>query len=334
MAIKTTQHVKLFSRLAIAVLSFLCPQSPVHAGRPYWPPSPHSAAYRQANMFFLRFQDALASEHWNDALALCSDRVQSAAGQWPSPGDFFRDTMPVQHVLAKDFGCWSCGSNFFGMFANLTEPETTPVIQWFWAIYATNNTWVVDYPPAKLDDYITGKKDAIRARDEELQQIRQRIQPKLKDLKTHLVPVSEKFVLGSPMLFRVELLNLGKVPVYYQNTGVAFQPLTVLDHSRETVPSHTEPSQIAVAKGQLAPGASTVLAEKIDITGDHEITKPGTYFVQFDGSNLAIGEPVSPQEPGRFGENENLSVFDFVSVPARLPSAMLEIEITGISKEK
>ena len=111
---------------------------------------------------FLRFQDALASERWQDALKLCSDRVQSSAAQWQSPADFFRDTMPVQNLLAQDFGCWSCASNFFGMFVPLSEPGAQPVLQWFWAIYFTNNTWAVDYPPAKLDDYIAHKKQSLQ----------------------------------------------------------------------------------------------------------------------------------------------------------------------------
>jgi hypothetical protein len=285
-------------------------------------------------MLFLRFQDSLAAEHWQEALALCSDRVQASAAQWQSPAAFFRDTMPVQNLLAQDFGCWSCASNFFGMFVPLSEPGTQPVIQWFWAIYLTNNTWVVDYPPSTLRDYTTRKKDALQAREDQIKQIRQRIEPRLKDLKTHLIPISEKFVLGSPMLFRVELKNLGHAPVHYQNAGVAFHPLSVLNHGRETVPSHEEPSQIGLAQGELAPGVSTVLAEKIDIGHDHEITKPGTYFVQFDGTALEIGEPVPPQEPGPFAENENLWPFDFVSVPARLPSETIEIQVLQPQKQK
>jgi len=242
--------------------------------------------------------------------------------------------MPVQNLLAQDFGCWSCASNSFGLFVPLSPPGSEPALQWFWAIYFTNNNWVVDYPSEKLNDYITHKKQSIQARENQIKQIQQHVQPQLKNLKTHLVPLSEKFVLGSPMLFRVELKNLGNTPVHFQNAGVAFHPLAVLNHAREPVPSHTEPAQIAVVSGQLAPGDSTVLAEKIDITRDHTITNLGTYFVQFDGSNLAIGEPIPPEEPGRFGENENLWPFDFISVTNKFPSEMIEIEILGRPRQK
>jgi len=107
---------------SIIVLGVLSAAPHLPAGHPIWPPPPHSAGYRQANMLFLRFQDAIASERFQDALALCSDRVQSSAAQAQSPADFFRETMPIQNLLAQDFGCWSCASNFFGLFVPLSEP--------------------------------------------------------------------------------------------------------------------------------------------------------------------------------------------------------------------
>src|SRR5687768_13272670 len=76
---------------------------------------------RQANMLMLRFQDDLASERWAQALAYCSDRVRSNAANWPTPKQFFVETMPVEHVLAQDFGCWRCGTNFYGLFVTLSD---------------------------------------------------------------------------------------------------------------------------------------------------------------------------------------------------------------------
>src|SRR5580765_3379496 len=124
---KSPQQIKTRLTLLTAVLICICTLPILHAGHPIWPPPPHSADYRQANLHFLRFQDALAAEHWHEALTLCSDRLQSASAQWQSPADFFRDTMPIQHLLATDFGCWSCGSNSYGMFVNLSEPGAQPV---------------------------------------------------------------------------------------------------------------------------------------------------------------------------------------------------------------
>ena len=89
---------------AWAVLS-----NPTHCqgGKPL-PPQRHPPERRQANMLMLRFQDALAEKRWSEALGFCSDRVRAKASEWPSPGTFFQETIPVERLLAQDFGCCYC----------------------------------------------------------------------------------------------------------------------------------------------------------------------------------------------------------------------------------
>ena len=70
----------------------------VLGGHPVWPPPRHSVEYRQANMLFLRFHDALAAEQWQDALSFCSERVRTKAAEWPSAKDFFNET---EHVTLQ-----------------------------------------------------------------------------------------------------------------------------------------------------------------------------------------------------------------------------------------
>ncbi len=103
-------------------------------GHPMWPPRAHSAEYRQANMLFLRFQDALAAERWPEALALCSDRVRAKAAEWTSPETFLTNTVPKDLLLAQDFGFWTLRSDkpdgfdwtdsasFYALIIPLTEP--------------------------------------------------------------------------------------------------------------------------------------------------------------------------------------------------------------------
>jgi hypothetical protein len=326
-----SQRVGLLAFIAVLSVSALH----LLGGHPEWPPKRHSPDYRQANMLMLRFQDALAAEQWPEALAFCSDRVRAQAAGWPSPAAFFRDTMPVDFVLAQDFGCWYCATNFYGQVIDLTEPETNPKIQWFWAIAFTNSAWVVDYPPAKLDEYVARKKAALQARDERIKQIRQSLEPKVKGIQTRLTAVSERFVIGSPMLFRVELVNSGNTTVHYQNAGIGYHPLTVLNAKREPQPAQDQAGQIALVTAELAAGASVVLADKVDISRNHEITKPGRYFVQFSGGGLQIGEP-QPYgqfaEPGRFGENEMWGG-NFIAAPTNFPSNLIAIEVTAGRKK-
>ena len=324
-------RTQLKVRLALLIAGLAGCAGTLHllGGHPIWPPPKHSAEYRQANMLFLRFQDALAAEQWQEALALCSDRVRAKAAEWPSPGAFFKETIPIDLLLAQDFGYWSARPNFYGLLVPLTEPQSKPFIQWHWAVSATNQTWVVDYPPVKLEEYIARKKAAIREREMKANQIRLGLEPKLKGLKTRLVPVSKEFIAGSPMLFRLELTNLGQAAVDYMDSGVAYSPLTVLDAKGQPLPYVQSPAQIQVRKGQVASGASVVLADRMDLTRHYAITNPGSYAVQFSGADLQIGQPVPGWNPGPFGEDESeiSGVFDFFGLTNRLPSDPIKIEV-------
>jgi hypothetical protein len=342
---KTNVNVRLGFLVAVAVVFASMLQ--VFGGHPIWPPRMHSAEYRQANMHFLRFQDALAAKQWPEALALCSDRVRAKAAEWPSPEAFFNETIPVGLLLAQDFGFWTLRSdqpggfdwtdkaNFYALVVTLTEPESKPVVQWFWGIYATNQTWVVDYPPVKLEDYVARKKAAIQQGEEKIKQIRQSLELKVHGIKTHLIPVSREFMIGSPMLFRVELMNLGKTTADYRNSGVAYAPLTVLDDKGQPLPYTENPSQIGVGTGEVAPGASVVLADKMDLNQNYAIPKPGKYVVQFSGAGLEIGQPIPSRNPGLFGEEDNIIMpfSDFVPATNRFPSEFIEIEVTAGRKQ-
>jgi hypothetical protein len=296
------------------------------AGRP-GPPQRHPPGRRQANMLMLRFQDALAEGRWDEALSFCSARVRARAAEWPAPKDFFADTMPIEHVLAQDFACWSCGTNFYGMFVTLSEPGAAPRIDWYWGLAPSEQGWVVDYPPAKITDYLVSKKAALEQRDQRIKQIRQSLAPKVQKVTTRLTPVTERFVIGSPMLFRLELVNSGPAPVHYMDMGVRYKPLTVVNEKKESIPYVPQPLQIQVNKKELVAGASVVLADKIDINGGGEIRRPGKYFVQFDSPEVEVGQPVPGEEWGRFGETLSLSVFDFLSATNKFPSNIVEIEV-------
>jgi len=296
------------------------------AGRP-GPPHRHPPERRQANMLMLRFQDAVAAGRWDEALSFCSARVRARAAEWPTAKDFFTDTMPIEHVLAQDFGCWSCGTNFYGLFVTLSEPGSEPRIDWHWGFTPTAQGWVVDYPPSKLTDYVVNKRAALEQRDERIKQIRRSLAPKVQKVTTRLAPVTQRFIIGAPMLFRLELVNAGATSVHYMDMGVRYKSLTVLNENKRSIPYVEQPMQIRVDKAELAAGASVVLADKIDINGSGEIQRPGKYFVQFDSPGVQIGEPVPSEEMGRFGETLPVSVFDFVSATNKFPSNIVEIEV-------
>ena len=338
---RITERIGLGVAMALMIIFAVAPC--VFGGHPPWPPRKHSAEYRQANMLFLRFQDALAGEQWQEALSLCSDRVRAKAREWSSPQAFFKETFPGDLVLARDFGYWTLradqpgGSdwpdkaNWYGLFVNLTEPETRPVLQWYWAICVTNGTWVVDYPPVRMDEYAARKSRAIRKRDDELAQTRQSLRVAAEGVHTRLTAISQEFVIGSPMLFRLELINAGSVPVHYQNSGIEFYGLSVYDDKQQQLASTSGTLQIIVGYKEVGPGASVVLTDRIDLNSNHALTKPGRYSVQFNGEHLAIGKPL-PSEGQKllqfdpFGENVWAGV-PFVAVTNRFPSNAIRIHV-------
>jgi len=302
-----------------------------HAGHPM-PAHRQTQGRRDANMALLQFQNALAADHWNDALSLCSADVQNIAKQWPNAEKFFKDTLPIEYVLARgDFGCWSCGDKFYGMFETISAYDEQPRIDWFWGMaLAENGKWVVDYPPVLLTEYVVQRKALLKARDEKIAALQRSLESKVPFISTRLVPLTNKFAFGQPMRFRVELTNAGPTDVYYMDGGLNHYGLVVRDERGQgTVLTNTAgPAQIGVQTQKLPAHSAVVLAEVLDITQNHRITEPGKYSVQFDGSALEIGERVPMENTDCF--NRTLGIGSFAGLfPAtnKFPSNVVQIDV-------
>jgi|ERR1043166_4032240 hypothetical protein len=321
----------LFAGLAVAASSAI----DLLGGHPIWPPPKHTREYREANMLFLRFQDALERQRWTEALSYCSDRIRTRAAAAPSLEVFFRQSVPIDLLLAQDFGYWTVRSNFYGLLVPLTEAQSKPFLQWFWAIYATNGGWVIDYPPVKLDEHMARAKAALEERENEIAGIRRDIEPRLSGIETRLIAPQKSFVIGSPMLFRVELRNGGNSAVDYVDSGVAFAPLAVFDEKGTPLPFTETPRQIMVRRGKIAPGETVVLAGKVDLAENYSIREPGKYLVQFTGANLEFGRLVPARSFGSFGESEEeiAGGLDFLGATNRFPSERIKISVTAARKK-
>ncbi len=291
-------------------------------------PQPLTSEQRSANAFFLRFQDMLASENWKGALGMCSDRVQAHATQWRELGEFFHQTIPINDLLAQSFGCWSCGTKAFGLVVNLTPPNEQPIIQWYWAIISTNGGWVVDYPPVNMDDYVISEKKFYKNQQTQAASIRHDLEVQMRNLKVQLTALSDKFVIGSPMLFKIELINFGKESVDYSNFRFYFEPLKVMDASNKDVPYRHQSGQIPNSIKTIEPNSTAVLVEKTDLSERYTFTQPGKYYVQFSGSSLEIGKQVPHTSHNSWLLPKDLLFLpDFLKSTTQLPSNILEIEI-------
>ena len=303
-----------------------------HAGHPE-PAQRQPQGRRDANMALLQFQNALAADRWDDALLLCSADVQNHAKQWPSAEKFLKDTMPIEHVLARNnFLGWCAGDKFYGMFETISAYAEQPRIDWYWGIALTENgKWVVDYPPVLLNEYVVQRKALIQARDDKIAALQLALESKMPFVSTRLVPLTNKFALGQPMRFRVELTNAGPTDVCYQNGGLNHYGLVVRDErGHGTVLTNTAgPAQIGVGTEKLPAHSAVVLAEVLDITQNHRITEPGKYSVQFDGSTLDVGERVPMGlDDDRFGRTLGIGGFaGLFPATNKFPSNVVKIDV-------
>jgi hypothetical protein len=282
------------SLVALLILSLNAPHA--FGGRPI--PYEHPEIFRQANMVMLKFQEALVGERWEDALSHCSARVQKGAKQWPTEQEFFAKTLPLERVLASHrFGYWreshGKSSHSYGMFFDLTPRGQEPLVQWHWKMgTTTKGSWEIDWEPVALDleALIEKKKSGIAARQKRVEAAGRELEPKLRGIKTHLTAVSDEFVIGKPMLFRVEFMNLGDAPIHYTEAGVGYYPLRVLNEKAEPIPCLKGPAQLMLRQDSAEPRSTKILADDVDLNRDYNFSKQGTYFVQFDGEGLGIGE--------------------------------------------
>ncbi|MEI6808728.1 MAG: hypothetical protein WCN95_08395 [bacterium] len=322
------------TRVAIATIALqlvLAVPSAI-AGGPQ--PCEYPIEYRQANMILLKFQDALTTERWQEALLFCSDRVRKAAQGWPTPKEFFSKTLPLAKVVAG-VGCpyWQEQHNgafhSYGLLIRLTEPRQEPLVQWYWNMFTTNNTWAIDWEPVAIDLNAMIEKQRAEDRDhrKRVETARSELEPKLRTIKTHLTALSDHCVVGSPMLFRVELMNFGKSAINFMAAGVEYHPLRLLNEKSEPIPFVEAPAQIVMREGVVAPESSEILADSIDIAKHYSISRPGTYFVQFDGAPLEIGARI-PRTDKRISSED-----EFVATSTKLPSNVVKIEVTTGQKE-
>jgi len=289
-----------------------------------------SQAKLDAGIAVMRFEKALDAQKWDDALEMCSDRVRVGAAKWPSGEAFFRETVPLEKMLAyPQFAYFreQHGGTLhrYGMFINLTAPTVEPVIQWIWSVETAGTRWSIDFEPKPivLDELIAQKKAEIAKQQERRAELRKAVEPKLRGVKIHLTAVNERFEIGAPMVFRVELINFGDDPIHFHDTGCSHESLVLFNDKHEPLHFDRTPAMIALRTGEVAARGQTVLVEKIDLAKQYQLTKPGKYYVQFSGLPLSIGEPMTVPKDA---EHEEYQMF--VTGNSQFPSNILEIEVT------
>lgn len=282
---------------------------------------------RKAAIAMLQFQDALEQEEWTKALTFCSEEVTTASQQWGSPRDFFRKTVPIDTVLTlRTFPYHSCrtanGTRSYDLYIRLTEPNFVPVILWDCSLQEADGEWRIRFSPEPVDleEAIRKRKAQVAARKNELEQLRKALEPELRGVKTHLTAVSDEFVVGKPMVFRLELMNYGAHTLLYDDQQVAVNAsMVILNEDKRRVPYIGGSYQTCGGWKVLKPNSTVVLCKHLDINGQYAIGRPGVYWVQFRGEPLSIGKKLSPDDP-----NDPFS--NVISTTTQFPSNIIRID--------
>jgi prepilin-type processing-associated H-X9-DG protein len=282
-----------------------------------------------------QFRKALAASDWDKASSYCSDRVKAAARKYESVEAFFRDIVPVEAVIGKPdmlrhpvkggYNLWLGGLLFFRRSAPGDAEEE---LWWQFLIDKRDAAWVIDFETKSIRDRLEQrKKDRLRtaALEKERQALRKAFQWKLEAVKakTRLTPVSKEFVVGRPMLFRLELVNEGKVEFLYDHQQVAVNSsMTITDKKGERVPYTFGPVQTDGSHKAIKAGKSAILFDNLDISSQYDLSKAGKYKVQFNGKGLytAIGTGEGPFE-------------NTIGIQGKFPSNIVEIEVSAPEKQ-
>ena len=249
----------------------------------------------------LRFQKALRSAEWSDALALCSTNVRTKAAEYSTVESFFQTVLPLQQVVdLQDFPV--CSAKHKGGING--EPISFRCflrrsVDWVWSIDKTDSGWLVDFQTEPLAVWEKAKLEDARRRKEEWEVRQKALDAKVANVGTRLTSVvGTQFVQGAFMPLRLELVNQGSAVLWYDDQQVGVNSsLTVTDSEGHPVPYDGGSFQTVGAFRPVQPGQSVVLFDNFDLNRQYPIGKAGDYSVQFSGTGLALGDKIDGDAP-------------------------------------
>ncbi len=132
-------------------------------------------------------------------------------------------------------------------------------------------------------------------------------------LRTRLVPLEPIYVIGKPMMLRVELVNVGSAPVSYDpyKEYAEFNGrLLVKGSGGETIPYigpwSSDQESVGTSRPTLEPRRS-VPVFTIDLATAYYIDRPGRYTIQHNGEFIPKSEPIEiVVQPGRLSDADEI----------------------------
>lgn len=243
-----------------------------------------------ADTVLYRFQRALKDSNWERALSLCSKSVRTKAKECESAEAFFKVFMPLEQITALSGFPIRGRSRRAGkivslsFFLQLEAPEAEWPIRWKCSVVKESGHWLVDFKTLPVSTLI--KKELLRRKLQD-EDGKTRIEKLKKGIEFNLIPVTEEFVIGQPMLFRIEMTNVIDTPILYtaaaSSSVVVNDPMTITGPNGKIIKYVDTSYQIVVWPDVILPDETIVLVDNYDVVRQYYITKPGRYIFQFKG---------------------------------------------------
>lgn len=243
----------------------------------------------EANDVMLQFQQALKSRQWDKALCLCSENVKSKANDYDSAEAFFKDIAPVDEIVALTQFQTSGGTYnnqnqriAYRCFLRAPAKRTIDEVDWIWTIRKNSQEWLIDFDTIPLEKWI--EKETLRITNEAVES-HKRLEVMRKGFEIKLTALDKEFIIGQPMLFRVEMHNISKSPIKWMHTSSAMvnDSMFIKDPDGNIIPYVDTSYQTEAQDKEIKPGEKVILADQYDVTTQYCITTPGRYTFQFNG---------------------------------------------------
>jgi hypothetical protein len=230
------------------------------------------------------FQEALRDGDWDRALSFCSQAVRDAARGCDSSEAFFVHTVPVKKVVGHKFRphMFSSRDGRTTRMADEVSLDLSPDdgwTRWTWALAKVGQSWKVDFEPISLRRYV--QKERVK---KEFQERGQQTGREAFDAAIRYVlrPTTDEFVLGQPMLFRLEMQNVGEIPIaFYRFDLMVNDPMIATDPNGRILPYVDTDYSIDLGPDAILPGETIAVADGYDVTSQYRLVQPGPYTFQF-----------------------------------------------------
>jgi len=220
---------------------------------------------------------------------------------------FFKSVVPIKELVSETnvrVRGGNCVTRYnFGIWVRF--PEKDDRLTWEWSVVKSEDGWVVDFKLKTLEIQLKHHRMLEQGFQGPGDHV-SRAEKMRKGLEIRLVPLAEEFVIGKPMLFRIEMTNVsGETLGFMQDSWAVNDPMIVKGPDGNKVAYIASHCQTFAWFDFIEPSETIVLVESYDVASQYHIAKPGRYSFQFKRlsvkrSNVAevevrSGEP-SPRE--------------------------------------